>query len=249
MIKLDFDVFDLIDRHKSGESIKKLSEETGITRKTITQRMVSVGFVPRTRSEAMFVRMANTPAEERARLTSAAHEACKGREQSIDEKVKRAITKESKGRFDSRVEEVLAQMLCDRGFTVTPQKAIGIYNVDLAVDGTAVIVEGFGGGWHSSGKHLLRHRQRFDYLLNLGYFPIIVWINGIRSPLESGAADYIVSRIEEVCGTETMWSHEQMIRGNGDIISSYRIDNNDLTGIIPPNTRDNVTGRFVSRSR
>jgi hypothetical protein len=127
-------------------------------------------------------------------------------------------------------------MLQERGFSVTPQKAIGIYNVDIAVNGTPVIVEIFGGGWHCSGHHLARHRERFDYLLNSGYFPIIVWVNGTRSPLESGAADYIIACIQDIRGTKPVWSKEKMIRGNGDAFSTYRIDNNDLTGIISPNT-------------
>ena len=236
MIRLHFDVFDLIERHKSGESIKKIAEDTGIARKTITNRMISVGFQPRTQSESMYVRMANTTAEERARLTAAAHEAVKGRKCSINERVKRAITKQCKGGFDSRTEEILAHMLQERGFSVTPQKAIGIYNVDIAVNGTPVIVEIFGGGWHTSGNHLARHRKRFDYLLNSGYFPIIVWVDGTRFPLESGAADYIIACIQDIRGTKPVWSKEKMIRGNGDAFSTYRIDNNDLTGIISPNT-------------
>lgn len=249
MKRIDFDVFDLINRHNSGESIKKISEDTGIARITITRRMQSVGFNPRNRSESMFTRMADTTPEERARLTDAAHKAAKGRTQTFDEKVKRAITKERKGGFDSRVEELLAGCIEDRGFSVTPQKAIGIYNVDIAINETPVVVEVFGGSWHASGRHIARHRQRFDYLLDCGYYPIIVWVDGVKFPLEAGATDYIVSCIQEVSRTKTVWSEEKMIRGDGNTVSVYRIDNNYLTGVVPPNARDDITGRFVSRAR
>lgn len=248
MKRINFDVFDLIERHKSGISIKKLSEETEISRKTITRRFESVGFIQRNRSESMFVRMANTAPEERARLTAAAHEAAKGREHTLNERIQRAKTREIKRIGISRTEQILAQMLNDRGFLVTPQKAIHTYNVDIAINGSPVIVEVFGGCWHASGEHLVRHRQRFDYLLDNGYYPIVVWVNGIKFPLESGAANYIVSNIEEIRRAKPVWSKEKMIRGNGDPISVFRLDNNDLSSVVPPNTRDNITGRFVSRA-
>jgi very-short-patch-repair endonuclease len=249
MKRINFDVFDLIERHKSGVSIKELSKETGIGRKTITRRFESVGFVQRNRSESMFVRMANTAPEERARLAAAAHEAVKGRKHTINEQIQRAKTREIRRIGISRTEQILSQMLNDLGFLVTPQKAIHTYNVDIAINGSPVVVEVFGGGWHASGKHLIRHRQRFDYLINNGYYPIVVWVDGTKFPLESGAANYIVANIEEIRRAKPVWSKEKMIRGNGDPVSIFRLDNDDIAGVVPPNTRDDITGRFVSRAR
>src|SRR5699024_7131513 len=74
----DFDINDLISRYLSGESVKHLAESFGFSRQVVYRVLRNANIKPRNRSESMYVRMAQTPPEERKRLASAANEAKRG---------------------------------------------------------------------------------------------------------------------------------------------------------------------------
>ena len=95
-------------------------------------------------------------------------------------------------------ERVLDEMLQAFGHHPVPQKAIGPYNVDLAVG--SVAVEVLGGEWHG---YKPRHRERTEQILDAGWSMVFVWDTptyplAVGVHRESGAAD--VNRLATVLG-------------------------------------------------
>src|SRR5260370_26203735 len=111
------------------------------------------------------------------------------------------------------------------GIESTPQKAIGIYNCDLAVD--SIAVEIFGGGWHGYGRHKGRSLKRFNYLFNLGWNVVIVWIDGRRYPLSILAAQQIHSFTQLASSNPALRGQYWVIRGDGKLVASGSSDGND----------------------
>lgn len=245
--RVDIDIEELVRLYAGGESIKALGTHFGCDGNTIRKRLIENGVHIRGRSEAMYVRMGKTSAEERTRLTTAAHTAVRGQRHTDEHRHKIAVTRENRQTFASRTEEILAEMLRGRGLACTMQKAFGRYNVDISLDEFPVVVEVHGGGWHAHGAHATRYAKRTKYFLDRGFDVIIVWVEGKNFPLEAGAADYIVSVANELCREEPVRGKEHMIWGNGQSTSVGQRKFNDLPVIPPSECRDDVTGQFKPR--
>jgi very-short-patch-repair endonuclease len=245
--RINIDADELIRLYNSGISVKALGKHFGCNATVIKSRLIENGVTIRGRSDAMYTRMAQTTTEERIRLTAAAHSAIRGKCHTEEHMEKIAATRERRQTFISRSEEILADMLRERGFPCTLQKAFGKYNVDISLDEFPVIVEVNGGGWHTYGKHAARYAERTKYLLDSGVDVIIIWVNGKSIPLESGAADYIITISRELCREKTMRGKEHMIWGNGKSTSVGQRKFNNLPVIPSSECRDEVTGQFKPR--
>lgn len=75
MLRKNLDTEEIIERFKSGDSVKAIAEHFKVGRPAIVRRLKEAGLKPRNRSEGMYARMARTTPEERKRLASAAHKA------------------------------------------------------------------------------------------------------------------------------------------------------------------------------
>jgi very-short-patch-repair endonuclease len=198
-------------------SIKAIANQFGVSRGLINKRLKSIGIVPRTRSDAMFVRMSQTSKKERIRLTKAAHDSIRGQKQNFEHRCKLAITLENKGIVKSLNERKLIKMLKDKGFDdIVPQKAFGPYNIDVALSKSRISVEIFGGGWHAHGLHAKRFAKRIKYILDCGWTPIIIWIDERTCPLGVGAIEYIITLSKKISTSKALRCKEHMIRGNGN---------------------------------
>lgn len=236
MERSTIDFSDLKRLYESGISVKQLSEHYGISRCVIVTRLHEIGITQRNRSESMFLRMSQTTPEERRRLTSAAHASIRGKRQTEEFRCKVASGIERSGKI-TRLEELVISDLKSRGISdIVPQKAIGRYNVDIALCECCIAVEIYGGNWHTGGRAARRFRERFDYLLNCGWTPVIIWISH-RSPFEAGATDYIVSLVEKIRRGEAIRCEEHMIRGDGCLVTHRIEDLNDRTRILCHNTK------------
>ena len=233
-IPKDFDVHDLIRRHEAGESLKQASKRLGYGRRALQLQMTKAGFTPRNRSEAMFVRMSRTSATERQRLSAAAHEAVRGKRQTDQHRIRVAKTKETTI-VPTRTEGKMLAMLRSRGLGCIPQKAIGRYNVDVAVTEPPIAVEIFGGNWHSGGHHRRMFPKRADYILDLGWSLMIVW-DQTRDPMSVHAADYIATFIKESRRDPSLRREYRVIRGCGEELARGRGHFNDLA-LVPSQRR------------
>jgi very-short-patch-repair endonuclease len=208
---------EMVDLYTKGVSIKALARKYGVARNVINLRLRDSGIPIRNRSESMFTRMAHATPEERARLSEAAHAAVRGTRQTAKHRMKIAKTRETVIE-PTRIELMCGGMLADRGFYVVFQKAIGPYNVDVALPELSIAVEIFGGMWHGYGRHASRFRERTNYLIDSGWTPVIIWVSR-DYPLEQGAIEYIVALYEQVRSGKPIRGKYHMVRGDGEPVT------------------------------
>lgn len=148
----------------SGQSLSETSAVTGFSFGIVRKMLETIGQPLRDRTSAL--RLKDT-----AKMTEAAHNATRGQPILMSSKIKAAKTREN--RLTGLTEEELRVgdfLVGEKTF----QKAIGPYNVDIAVNGS-IAVELFGGGWHGCGRHQARHAERFEHILNADWDALIVW--------------------------------------------------------------------------
>src|SRR3990167_3124086 len=206
---------DLFRRYQAGEPENKLAREAGISRTTMRRRLLEAGIIPRDISGSMYLRWAEANPKQRQAMLEAAHAATRGIKVPISAKIKHALTVENKLLQASPVELEFAKRLQAYGFKVIPQKAVYIYNLDIAIQSPPIAIEIYGGRFHSMGNHLLRHFKRTKYLLNHGWSVIIIWIDALRYPLSLACDDYIIRWADELRRNPTARSQYRVILGNG----------------------------------
>jgi len=246
MVNRTIDSNDLIQLYNSGDSVKVLSEKFNCARSVIVRILNENGIIQRGKSEAMFLRMSQTTPEERARLTASANATVRGVPQPIDRTCKSAITREKTLSGSTSFEIEICNMLINRGFNCIPQKAIGPYNIDIAIIEPPIAIEIFGGGWHNSGTHAARYRKRIEYILDSGFTPVIIWTVG--NFINSGAIDYIITLSEKLSCSPPIRSEEHVIRGDGYLCSVGNRKFNCFPGKHLTYYRDVTTGRFTGAS-
>lgn len=205
---------ELIQRYLSGESEKALAVAFGVSRPVIRRRLLEHGIKPRNRSEGMFARMARTSPEDRSRLAEAAHAAVRGKRRTWDELLLRAKTREKTGQYVVKTEMILMNWFQARGATCTPQKAVGRYNVDIALYEPPIAVEVRYSRWPGCSRPK-NHIQRTVDLLNAGWHVLYVLIDR-EHPLLEATADEIVSWAKGLRGLPSFPSQYRVIRGDGE---------------------------------
>ncbi len=206
------------DRYLAGESENSLAKAMGVNRWVIRHNLIENGICPRGQSEAELIRWASMTKAQRAAQVAAAHAATRGCSIPLARKIKAAMNRQvSPVANVSPTERALADMLEQRGFVITPQKALGPYNLDIAIDALSVAVEVYGGGWHSVGKHAATHPERCKHILDSGWDVIIVWVDRRRNPLTIGGAEYIAAHLESVRGLPTGRRQYRVINGDGEL--------------------------------
>lgn len=227
------DTNDAIKRYAAGESEQSIAKIFRCDRGTIRRVLISNGIEPRNRSAAMFTRMAKTTEAERLALTKAAHDAVRGKPQSFEHSVKIAVGRQRLRTLDtrSRIESDLDARLSVAGVPHTRNAAIGPYNVDFTLDGTRIAVEVFGGGWHASGAHTDRFFKRTEYLLDLGWHVVVVWVDPRRFPITDGAVDKIVSLSKNRRANPPSRRQYRVLLGNGNEAPALRSYLNDTPTI------------------
>lgn len=164
---------DVIDMYESGMSAYEVADHFGVSEGVIRYRLRLWGEHIRDYGESTtvrFDRMTEAERIEHGRLTS---EALKGKTHSYEHRCALAKAREINITHVGRGEKQVGQILSDHGFNITPQKAVGKYNVDIAINKHRIAVEVFTGmSWlTSSGK---RCSEKFKYLVNSGWKPVIV---------------------------------------------------------------------------
>ena len=239
----------LLRRYQAGESELKLSREFGIGRGVIRRRLLNAGIIPRNSSQAGFIRMSKLSSTEREAITAKAHEAVKGRRVPMSERERIAKTREIKGLGISTIERIMVDMLRTKGIiNIVHQKAIGAYNVDIAIEKSRIAVEIYGGSWHNSKHHRLLHHKRVPYILNKGWTLVIIWVNAKHHPLTIEAANYIVSLSQSLRLNKSHRGQYRVIRGNGEPVSILSSEFNCIPVVESPTSRDSK-GRFYSNIR
>ena len=234
---------DLVPRYLQGESELALAQSIGLGRTAIRKRLLEAGITPRNQSQAMFLRQSRMTPTERKALANSAHAAVRGKPRPVHILEAQAKRREALCLGQAWVERDFLRLLKGRGLqALTPQKAIGKYNIDIALEKSRVAIEINGGGWHASGRHIQRARERIPYLLDKGWHVVIIWVDGRRYPLGVGAGDYILSFVEKVRLNEPLRSEYHVIRGNGQLMTFPRYQLNDGAFIISSTSRHQAEG-------
>src|SRR3989304_3140085 len=237
------DIDESVRLYKSGLLYADIATKFGVHWMVVRYAIKKAGVKSRSLSEVAYIMNSRLSEKERARKARAAHDAVRGKCQSFEHRMKIALAREKKGIGISRIESCFMTMLEKAGFHCVPQKAIGPYNVDIAITEAAVAVEIFGGQFHTTGRSAGRFRKRFDYLFNEGWHPIVIWVTR-DYPLEIGAVEYVVAFAEKIGRGESMGRKGQMIRGGGKppAIGKNKFDGRPV--ILRPNPRNKTTGRY-----
>lgn len=204
---------DLCQRYEAGETPNELAKCLGVSRTAIRNLLIRRGLKLHTMSEVLLRRNASLGPAERLRRVSAAHDAIRGKTRPDQELIKRARTIQDI-REPTPIEALMIGLIEARGFDCVPQKAVGRYNVDIAIEESRVAVEIFGGHWHAGGRHARRHRQRCDYILDSRWALIIVWVTR-DYPIDVGAVDQIITLCEGRRRAQPKRRQEIVIRGDG----------------------------------
>src|ERR1700676_1027544 len=152
---------------QAGESILSISRRLGVGRGVISQRLIEAGVDLRTRSQAAYVRMAQTEFEDRRRLGAKARDARKERGAGLHEQLKAALTR---SRLVGRGEAELIEVCRSRNIPAEGQWPCGIYNIDVAIG--PVAVELISASNYRS--RLPGFVERAKYLRDCGYSLIVV---------------------------------------------------------------------------
>lgn len=208
----------LLERYKAGEPEQKLAHEAGVNRWTFRQRIIKAGITPRNISDSMLIRWSEATAEARDNMLKNAHIAASGRTITHTEKRQRAITVEKRGSHISPIETVFADWIRNAGYSITQQKAVGIYNLDIALNEFPIAIEIFGGGWHNAGDHRTRFFERTEYLINSGISVLIIWVDCRRFPLNVPACgEKIVTFINSISRYPSALGKYEVIVSDGNI--------------------------------
>ena len=206
---------DLIARYNAGEPEYHLAREAGIDRGVLRRAFLRAGVYIRTLKEVKTASYARMTDDKKRSITSAANRASRGRKATDEELIKRAKSKQRLLSHATPVELDLAAWLVEQGFTVTPQGALGPYNIDIAIDEPRIAVEIYGGGWHCSGRHAARFLERTEYILNRGWSVLIVWVDGRRYPLGVGGYNYIIAMAERIGSHPPGRGEYRVVLGDG----------------------------------
>jgi transposase len=169
---------EILNAYNGGESINSISNRTGISRPAITRAVTRLRGTLRTQSEQEVIKWRGMTAEQRSAQVAPAHAAAKVAMIGFrpSESVYLAGARErAKSKRMTRYEVWICDYLISLGLEVIPQKQVGPYNVDFAINGFPVAVEvmrGVGGR-----KHRPRIQKRMEHLFSGGWAVVFIYLS------------------------------------------------------------------------
>lgn len=216
-------------RYLAGESEDALAKAFNVNRFAIATSLRVTNTRRRTAQESQAVRSAKVPLRERKQVfkdhpepyQKTWEERCQAAQFWEDKAARGLYSRTSQG------ENLLYNLLLSKGGEVIPQQAVGPYNIDLGA--RPVAVEVWGGAFHFSCDHT----ERFRYLADQGWHLIIVYADAKRSPITIGAADYIITFLEQARLDPTMPRKYRVIWGNGEVFTAGSLNDDDIARVVP----------------
>jgi very-short-patch-repair endonuclease len=221
-----------VDLYQSGMTQKEIGEHFGVRQATVSRWLLKRGAGITAREARLRYNARRTP-EQRSAQSAAAHAAVRGMKRTVDDRTRRAAGVERVGKMN-RPERALFDWLLAAGLCPTPQKAVGVYNLDFAVE--SVAVELFGGGWHAYGQHVARLEERTRYLFDQGWHLYIIWAHHAAHVLLPEVANDLVGFVEEMRGNPATRRQYRVVWGDGDRVSCGSSEDDHLA-LIPARVR------------
>lgn len=198
-----------VDAYVAGESALSIARRYGVSRRVVGRHLDRAGVERRGRSAAGFVRASRLTPIERQLQARAAHAAKRGKREPEEQRERVALAREKARTSMSDIELQITAHLWADDIDVVPQKAVGRYNIDLAIGDLAVEV--LGGAWHTSK----RHADRTAFLLDQGWRVLFLWLDKRHAPTLS-AVDAIriamrsKARVLQACGHGYIRIHDEL---------------------------------------
>ncbi len=219
----------LVADYLAGISQNVLAKRNGVSRRAIYTALTDRGVTIRGTADANRLMMERRRPDEHRRNTKAAHDATRHRKPTFEEACRTAKTRERRQTNMSEAERLLASWMNERGVDTIAQKAIGPYNCDIAAG--PVAVEVFGGSWHGHGRHAARMPRRARYILDRGWLLAIVWVDALRYPLQTAAADYLVSLVQAARRDPSLRGQYRVIWGDGEAVPASELSVDNLAAV------------------
>lgn len=224
---------EIVADYVAGLSEMTVAQKHSTSRQRVRAVLVESGVEVRDRSAAGRNRADRMTAEQRRAQAVPAHTTWRGGHHAEKSLVAAALTRERRGRLGSEGEMLLYRMLRKQGLAPVPQKAVGKYNVDLAIE--TVAVEVLGGSWHLRRRSM--HAQRSKHILDAGWHLVMVWDSDGRSTLGPGAAQYLIALLEELRRNPPAQRQYRVIGGDGHLLAACGADRDELPLVPPPRGR------------
>lgn len=218
-IKLSYNAQNIVKLYESGIGYYEVAKITVETVRNVRATLVSAGIDIRSQGEQLRLTQQRRGIEWRTANTNAAHDAVRGMSRTEEDRCKGAVTREVKLLGASQDETSLADWLRSRlPVEIVQQKAVGRYNIDIAIPAYSIAVEVFGGHWHLSGRHADRLPKRHKYIRDHGWLPVYIWATTAK-PLSFACADYLIALCERASRGESLIGEKHVIWGNGQRIT------------------------------
>lgn len=231
MRRIDLNVDDLVKRYQSGQSLKSISDDLGISRPTLLRRLREAGVPIRGRSEAESLKWSQMTPDQRANQVGKAHAAVRGVPKGQAWLEARAA---ARVRRTSAGEQELLEMLRARGLDPEVQFPVGKYNLDLAVRPVAVEI-------HVQTTHPFtwpRQVQRIEDILRHHWLSLYVWLKPGQVVTEA-AADQVVALMKLARREPALHGKYRVIRADGQDTTLRRLDvNNGAVVPVPIRGKD-----------
>lgn len=213
----------IVTRIDAGMSVKAIAEELNTSRNVITRILNESGIKQANRSEAMFIRMSKTSAHERQQLTRAAHDAIRGKSQTLDHRCKIAATRciNQTEYFFGPGEEEFKEILTQRGIEFVRQYPVEVYNLDFLVCGNVAVelTTKCPNRFITDPYQLSRIKKLAEYNIRT----VGVFFRDIESLLRN--IDDIITNIQQVSSDETFIGKHRVIRCTFDAFTRFRDQN------------------------
>lgn len=226
---------DLVEIHASGDSVLAVSERFGVSRDVVARWYKDAGLPIRTARDAALIRASRMTEQERRANASAAHATIRsmGRTDEWQKAIAKGRERVEYGGRTSPGTDTLCKLLDQRSIPYIREKAIGRYNVDIALPNSNVAVEVLGGNWHGS-KPI--HSIRTPYILNSGWDVAFVW-DVQRCKIGPGALEQLIAYADLPRRDPSAPCEYRVIRGDGKVIASGCADDDEFP-LVPPSVSD-----------
>lgn len=216
---------DIVSAYISGESELSISNRFGIARTGISRILRDANIKKRTGSEANIIRFQKASVKDRKKITKAANEAIRNKPKDffIQSSIKQAIKKEQSQSKIGFLEDDFADYFSNNGYPIVKQKAVYLYNIDIAIRNIAVEIHGNTSNPHTHPKY----RKRVIELLKRGWHVIYIKTTGNFSFQRT--ADKACRMIDLIQSNKSVGCQYGMVRGAGELISSGCLDGDNFS--------------------
>lgn len=209
----------------SGESENAVAKTIGVDRSTIRTCLIKSGVHIRSQSESELLKWSKMNLEQRKNQVKKANETIRnlGKEFHRQSSIKQAKAKEQSLSKVGSLEIEFFNQLQSLGKKGIMQKAVDVYNIDIAIGNTAVEVHANSSIPHNHPYY----RGRIKNLLKLGWN--VIYIKCTGKVLIERAADKVSQMIDFIESNKPLVSQYGMISGSGQLIATGSLNGDDLS--------------------